>query len=82
MAHLTISLGASLVVPFSIPRGWNGHRRKRAWRVRLRWQALCEAQMVAREREAEGKQVRYPSAHSSGKSLQQSALGAVRDILS
>ena len=82
MAHLTISLGAPLIVPFSIPRGWNGYRRERAWRVRLRWQALCEARMVARERETERKRVRYPSAHSSGKSLQQSALGAERDIWS
>ena len=82
MAHLTISLGAALIVPFSIPRGWNGHRRERAWRVRLRWQALCEARLVAREREAAGKRIRYPSAHSSGKSLQQSALGAERDIWS
>lgn len=82
MAHLTISLGAPLIVPFSIPRGWNGHRRERASRVRLRWQALCEARMVAREREAGGKRVRYPSAQSSGKSLQQSALGSGRGMWS
>ncbi len=50
MAHLTISLGAPVVVPFRIPRGWSGHRRAKAWNAHIRWRSFCEAALAAVDR--------------------------------
>lgn len=47
MAHLTISLGARLVVPFRFSRGWNGHRGARVRHAHIRWRSFCEAAMAA-----------------------------------
>jgi hypothetical protein len=50
MAHLTISLGAPVVVPFRISRGWSGYRRARVWNAQIRWRSFCEAEITAVDR--------------------------------
>jgi hypothetical protein len=79
MAHLTIRLGAPVVVPFRIPRGWRGHRRARAWNARLRWQALCEAALVAVDRNQIGRSMSF---HSIGHSRRHRAPGSAEDVWS
>ena len=43
MAHLTLQLGGSVVVPFGAPWGVTEARRERVSVRRLRWKALSEA---------------------------------------
>jgi hypothetical protein len=82
MAHLTIRLGAPVIVPFNVPREGSGRRRERASRIHLRWRALCEARMISRERTDKRNWIRFPRIHSTATSLRQSAHGSGRDIWS
>jgi hypothetical protein len=77
MAHLTIRLGGSVTVPCRIPRGWRGHPRARA--VRLRWQSLCEAAIVAVDRDLIGSSYSFPDPRSTEKSRRHRTLGFGRD---
>lgn len=43
MAHLTLELGGSVVVPFGAPRGATRQRQRTVNVRRLRWKALREA---------------------------------------
>ena len=52
MAHLTLQLGGSVVVPFGAPWGASEARRERVSVRRLRWKALSEAAAVAESAEA------------------------------
>jgi hypothetical protein len=82
MAHLTIRLGAPLIIPFRIPRVGRFRGRGKARIASLRWQALCEARVVTRERAETGRRVAFLNVNPTGKSRRQSALGSGRDIWS
>lgn len=52
MAHLTLQLGGSVVVPFGAPQGVSRPRRRAVSARRLRWKALWEAALVAESADA------------------------------
>ena len=60
MAHLTLQLGASVVVPFPAPPGSMAARRDRATTRRLRWKALLEAASVGEDDDAAVCTIRRP----------------------
>jgi hypothetical protein len=79
MAHLTISLGAPVVVPFRIARGRGRRRRAEAWNARIRWRSFCEAAIVELDR---GQIERSHSFHSTDDFRRRCAPGSGKDIWS
>lgn len=60
MAHLTIQIGASIVIPFQTPPGWGNRRRKQGTGTRLRWHALREAAVVSGNLSKIGRAISLP----------------------
>jgi hypothetical protein len=60
MAHLTIQLGASIVIPFQTPAGCGDRRCKRMTGTRLRWHALREAAVVSENPGNIGRAIGFP----------------------
>jgi hypothetical protein len=60
MAHLTIQIGASIVIPFRTPPGWGNRRRKQRTGTRLRWHALREAAVVSGNLTKIGRAISLP----------------------
>jgi hypothetical protein len=60
MAHLTIQIGASIVIPFRTPPGWGNRRSKLRTGTRLRWHALREAAVVSGNLSKIGRTISLP----------------------
>jgi len=81
MAHLTLQLGGSVVVPFGTPWGVIKARRGAVSVRRLRWKALSEAAAVAESAEAVFCAVRIPHPKTQHPLLTEAAPGPRQGVL-
>jgi hypothetical protein len=81
MAHLTLQLGASVVVPFHAPRGFTAPRRHvKLNTIRLRWRALREAAEAAEGIDALRCATSIPSGHGLDTSIIRSSTSTQKGV--